>query len=70
MWQGTLPTDTLHTVQFQVTHGVTGPGSLDLSLPLVNTAWLADTDSGWSISAMVIVNGLPTYLPLVLRRSP
>lgn len=67
VWQGTLPTDTLHMVQFQATRGITGPGSLDLSLPIANTAWLTDTDSGWSISAMAIVNGKHIYLPLVVK---
>jgi uncharacterized repeat protein (TIGR01451 family) len=70
VWQGRLPTDTLHTVRFQVTRGITGPGSLDLSVLIVNTAWLTDTDSGWTISAMAIVNGWPYYMPLVLRQSP
>jgi uncharacterized repeat protein (TIGR01451 family) len=67
VWQGVLPTGTLHTVQFRVTRGITGPGSLDLSLPVANTAWLTDTDSGWNISALAIVNGRYTYLPLVAK---
>jgi hypothetical protein len=54
-------------VRFQVTPGVTGTGSLSLSLPIVNTAWLTDTHSGWSISATTIVNGRRVYLPLMMR---
>jgi uncharacterized repeat protein (TIGR01451 family) len=66
-WRGTLPTNTVQTIQFQVTPGVTGTGSLDLSGPIVNTAWLTDTESGWSTSVTTIVNGWRLYLPLVLR---
>jgi hypothetical protein len=68
MWQGTTPTDTAQVIRFQVTAGITGTGSLSLSLPIVNTAWLTDTESGWSVSATVIVNGYYLYLPLILRQ--
>lgn len=63
-WQGTLPTDTVQTITFQVTPGITGTGSLSLSLPIVNTAWVTDTDYGRTTSATVIVNGRRAYLPV------
>jgi hypothetical protein len=66
-WQGDLLADTVQTISFQVTPGITGSGSLSLSLPIVNTAWLTDTKTGESVSATVIVNGLRVYLPLVVR---
>jgi uncharacterized repeat protein (TIGR01451 family) len=66
LWQGMLPTDTVEVIRFQVTRGITGTGSLSLSLPIVNTAWLTNTDSGWSVSDTVIVNGYRRYLPLVM----
>jgi hypothetical protein len=68
-WQGTLPTDTVEMISFQVTPGVTGTGSLDLSLPIVNTAWLTDTENGRSVSATAIVNARRLYLPLVQRNA-
>jgi hypothetical protein len=68
LWEGTLPTDTVEVIRFQVTPGITGTGSLSLSLPIVNTAWLTDTESGWSVSATVIVNGYYLNLPLILRQ--
>jgi hypothetical protein len=40
------------------------------SLPIVNTAWLTDTEYGRSVAATVIVNGWHVYLPLVMRQSP
>jgi hypothetical protein len=67
VWQGTLPTDTAQTLHFQVTPGITGTGSLSLSMPIVNTAWLTDTESGRKVWATVIANGWHVYLPLVLR---
>jgi hypothetical protein len=67
LWEGTLLTDTVDVIRFQVTPGITGTGSLSLSLPIVNTAWLTATESGRSVSATVIVNGWRLYLPLTLR---
>ncbi len=67
VWQGDLLTNSVQTISFQVTPGITGSGSLSLSLPIVNTAWLTDTKTGESISATVIVNGLQGYLPLIVR---
>jgi hypothetical protein len=67
LWEGTLLTDTVDVIRFQVTPGITGTGSLSLSLPIVNTAWLTATESGRSVSATVIVNGYHLYLPLVVR---
>jgi hypothetical protein len=69
VWQGTLPTDTAQIIRFQATPGITGAGSLSLSLPIVNTAWMTDTESGASVSATVIVNVWRIYLPLVMRQS-
>ncbi len=65
-WQGTLPTDTVQVIRFQVTTGITGTAG-SLALPIVNTAWLTDTENGRVISDMVIVNGKRVYLPLALR---
>jgi hypothetical protein len=65
VWQGTLPTDTVQVIRFQATPGITGTEALSLSLPIVNTAWVTDTESGSSVSATVIVNGWRFYLPLI-----
>jgi hypothetical protein len=65
VWEGTLPTDTAQLIRFEVT--ITGGEPLSLSLPIVNTAWLTDTEYGRSVSATVIVNGWRVYLPLVMR---
>ena len=67
VWQGRLLAGTMEMVRFQVTPGITGTGSLSLSLPIVNTAWLIATESGWRISSVAIVNGWHAYLPLVLK---
>jgi hypothetical protein len=67
VWEGTLPTDTVPTIRFQVTPGITGTGSLLLATPIINTAWLIDTKHGRSRRAMVIVNGDRLYLPLIIR---
>jgi hypothetical protein len=69
IWQDTLPTDTVQTVRFQVTPGITGTGSLLLAPPLVNTAWLTETQRGRSVSATAIVNGWRVYVPLILRQT-
>jgi hypothetical protein len=65
LWQGRPPSDTAGLVTFRVTPGLTGTGSLSLAMPLVNTAWLTDTVSGFVTRATVIVNGWRFYLPLV-----
>jgi hypothetical protein len=67
LWQGTLPTATVQTIRFQVTPGITGTGSLLLAPPIVNTAWLTDTDNDRSVLDTVIVNGRHVYLPLIVR---
>lgn len=67
VWQGTLPTDTVQTIHFQVTPNSSEIGENALSPPIVNTAWLTDTAHGKSVSAMIIVNGRKGFLPLVLR---
>jgi predicted nucleotidyltransferase len=67
VWQGVLPTDTVQTIRFQVTPGITGTGSLYLAQPIVNTAWLTDTAHDIGVSASIIVNGWRVYLPLTQR---
>jgi hypothetical protein len=67
VWEGTLPTDTVPTIRFQVTPGITGTGSLLLATPITNTARLTDTEHGRSRRATVIVNGRRVYLPLIVR---
>ena len=67
IWEGTLPTDTVVTISFQITPGITGTGSLSLSSPIVNTAWLTDTRHDRNVSSTIIVNGRRVYLPLILR---
>ncbi|MBN1887776.1 MAG: carboxypeptidase regulatory-like domain-containing protein [Thermoflexales bacterium] len=70
-WQGILPgsmpTDTLGLIRFQATRGITTAGSLNLSLPIVNTAWLTDTENGTYVRATAIVNGYRLYMPFVMR---
>ncbi len=67
VWQGRLPADAAQVIRFQVTPGVTGTGSLSLTLPVVNTAWLSGLDGAWVVSTTVVVNGWHAYLPVVLR---
>jgi hypothetical protein len=67
VWQGTLLTGTAQTVSFLVTPGITGTGSLSLSMPIVNTAWLTHVESSRTVWATAIANGWHVYLPLVLR---
>jgi hypothetical protein len=65
-WQGTLISDTVQMIQFQVTPIEEAPES-SLSAPIVNTAWLTDVTSNQSVSATVIVNSKRSYLPLLMR---
>jgi hypothetical protein len=67
LWQGMLPITPTQVVRFQVTSVFTGTGSLHLAMPVANTAWLTDTESGLSVSATAIVNGRRTYLPLMTQ---
>ncbi len=69
MWQGTLLTDTVQIVRFQVkSKAIIGTGSsLSMSLPIANTAWLTDAEYDKSTSATFIVNGWYAYLPLVMQ---
>jgi hypothetical protein len=67
LWQGDLYLNTPHTIAFQAAVGMTGSGSLSLALPIANTAWLTDPESGKGASATAIINGLSFYLPLVRR---
>jgi hypothetical protein len=67
IWQGALPTATIRTIRFQVV--VTGDVPLSPLLPIVNTAWLTDTEHDIGTSATVIVNARYLYLPLILDRA-
>lgn len=67
VWQGTLPTDTVGMIRFQVTPGIMGTEAFSLSQPIVNTTWLTETMSGMSASATAIANGWYVNLPLILR---
>jgi hypothetical protein len=67
VWEGTLPTSTTPTIRFQVTPGITGTGSLLQATPIINTAWLTDTEYDRSRRATAIVNGGRIYLPLIIR---
>jgi hypothetical protein len=62
-WVGDLPGDAVQTVRFQVTSQMADTGTLSLSPPIMNTAWLTDTDRGFSVSATVIVNGWTGRFP-------
>lgn len=55
-------------VQFQVTPGVSGTNPLSLAPPIVNTAWLTDTQFNRSASGATIINGERRYLPIVARK--
>jgi hypothetical protein len=67
VWAGTPPTGTVQTVQFQVTPGITGTGSLDLAAPIVNTAWVTSTHCMVDTSATVIVNAYRLYFPSIWK---
>jgi len=64
LWQGTLPTTTVQTIQFQATANIsdTTPSAV-----IYNTAWLTDQGTAQSVSASSMVNGYRMYLPLVNR---
>ena len=64
LWAGTLPTDTVQMIRFQVTPALSDTA---LSPPIVNTAWLTDTVYARLISSSTIVNGERLYLPLATR---
>lgn len=66
LWQGSLPTNTLPIISFQVT--LTNTDSLSSSLPaILNTVWLTDTEYGNNTQAFILVNGVQTYLPLTMN---
>jgi uncharacterized repeat protein (TIGR01451 family) len=67
-WYGTLVTDTTQVIRFQVAPRIRGTGTLSVSPPIVNTAWLTDTEYERIVSSTVIVNGWYTYMPLVLQQ--
>jgi hypothetical protein len=62
-WVGSLPHGSVQMVRFQLTPGITSTGSLSLSAPILNSAWLTDTERGFSVSATVIVNGWRGLFP-------
>lgn len=67
-WQGSLLTDTVQTISYQVTVNTGGPETA-AGLPFVaNTAWLTDTVHGTGVSAAVFVNGSEAYLPVIGRQ--
>ncbi len=67
LWEGRPPTDTVSTVNFQVTFELSGTGWPSSTLAVVNIAWLTDMESGQNVSATAIVNGWRVYLPVVMR---
>lgn len=52
-------------VMLTFAQGVSGTGLLSLRLPIVNTAWLTNTESGAGVWATAIVNGQRMYLPSI-----
>ena len=70
VWQGTLPTGTVQTVSFCVTPDITVTKSLSSPLPIVNTAWLTETQNGQTITATVAVDVLPIPLSLDKQATP
>ncbi len=66
LWQGTL-SDTSQTFEFKVVPTVGLIGDPDLSIPIVNSAWLTDTVYPRAAFEMIIVNGWHQYLPVVLN---
>jgi hypothetical protein len=54
-------------VQFRVTPASTGTGSLALAEPIVNTAWLTDTERKTGIWTAHIANGRTLHLPVIAR---
>lgn len=66
VWEGTLLTDTVHTVQFQATM-LSATEVISMSTPIVNTAWLTDTTYQRSVSSTFIINPRRVYLPILQR---
>lgn len=67
-WQGSLLTDTVQTIGYQVTV-VSGGPETPAGLPFIaNTAWLTDTAHGTGVSSAVFVNGSEAYLPAIGRQ--
>lgn len=67
MWQGIL-SDTAQVFQYQVMPTTGQAGDPTLSIPIVNTAWLTDTEYARAAYDLVIVNGWRSYLPLVTNQ--
>jgi len=66
VWEGTLLTDTVHTVQFQATV-LSATEVISVPTPIVNTAWLTDTAYQRGVSSTFIINPHHAYLPMLLR---
>lgn len=65
-WAGVLLTNTVQTIQFQVTAvGVAEP--ISPTLPIINTAWLTDTAYRRAVTAINIVNGKRVFLPVIVQ---
>jgi len=69
VWQGTL-TDTLQTIQFQVS--VKGSYGGDSARPpaIINNARLYDDDHQRSLSSFAIANGWRAYYPMIVQNYP
>ncbi|MGD8244453.1 MAG: glycoside hydrolase family 88 protein, partial [Anaerolineae bacterium] len=67
VWEGPLAADRPDMIRFQVTPSMTTMAALSQAPPIVNTAWLTDTRSGFVVSDTVIVNAQHAYLPLAMR---
>ena len=54
-------------LRFQVKPEIAGVEAASLAPPIINTAWLTDTQKGVTTSATVIVNAEHAFLPLLVR---
>jgi hypothetical protein len=68
LWEGTLLTDTVQTITFQVMLNITGTEVLSSTRPIANTVQVSDIQSDWIISATAIVNGSRIYFPAILNQ--
>jgi uncharacterized repeat protein (TIGR01451 family) len=66
LWHGTAPTYTIPSISFQVMAEITGTGALSVPVPVVNTAWLTDSATGFSVSSTATTPIMP--LPLFLDK--
>ncbi len=70
VWEGTLLTDTAQTVSFHVTPDITVTKALSSPLPIVNTAWLTNTENGKTLTATATIDVLPIPLSLDKQATP